>query len=175
MPTSFITRALTFTILTFGCLALAACHSPKGGVLPHTGGSFTYYSTETEPKNVRIVDMRNDEVIFAINIPPDKQLTFDFIEGKGDDPVHTPDLMKWEVLPMGTMTGKLRNAMTVPNAASRKIIVDIREGFEYAQAPNERTNQVQPESETANWGWWSPQGGPVPEAQQNPGTTLYDN
>ena len=175
MPTRSITRTLTVATFAAAAFTLTACHSPKGGLMPHTGGSYTYYSTETQPKTVQIVDMRNDDVVFAINIPPGKQLTFDFIPGKGDDPVHTPDLMKWELLPLGTMTGKLRNAMTVPNAASRKIIVDLREGFEYARADNERLQQVEGEPENTNFGWWSPQGGPIPEDEQNAGTTMYDN
>lgn len=177
MRTRSIIQTICLTTLAAATAALPACHSPKGGIMPSSTGSYTYYSTETQPKSVRIVDMRSDETVFAINIPADKQLTFDFIPGKGDDPVETPDLMKWEVLPLGTMTGTLRNSMTVPNAASRKIIVELRDDFEYAEAPHERPKRINgnDDGEGENAVWWSPQGGPIPEDQQNAGTTMYDN
>mgnify|MGYP006293257393 CR=1 FL=1 len=160
-------------IAAAGALALPACHSPKGGIMPYTGGSFTYYSTETQPKTVRIVDQRNNEEVFAMDIPPGKQLTFDFVEGKGDDPVYTPDLLRWELFPMGTMTGGLRNSMTVPNAASRKIIVELREGIEYAPGGEQRPQQT--DQAKGKPDWWSPEGGPVPEEEDDAAMTLYDN
>jgi len=45
-------------------IALVGCHRPHGGMMSYTGGSYTYYSYETMPKTIRIVDLRTDEVIF---------------------------------------------------------------------------------------------------------------
>ena len=36
----------------------------------------------------------------------------------GKDPVETPDLMRWQIWDVGTRTGSMQNALSVPNAAS---------------------------------------------------------
>lgn len=154
----------------FACGFVAGCHSPKGGAMPASFGSSTYYSTETQPKTISMIDLRTEEVFFEIDIPPGKQLTFDFVSGRGDDPIYTPDLMRYQVFDLGTQTGRLRNAMSVPNAASRRIDVRIRRGVEYAEAPPERPLRTDEVSDRPDW--WTPEGGPLPE--QNP-ASLYDN
>ena len=101
-----------------------------------------------------------------------KQLTLKFYEGKGDDPVYSPDLMKYAILDLGSQSGSLSSALTVPPAASRRIDVYYRHGTEYTPAnaaAHYRTDQV------ANRpAWWTPEGGPMPE-QGNPAMTMYDN
>ena len=67
-----------------------------------------------------------------------KQLTLDFKTGDGDDPVATPDLMRYEIFPIGTSIGRLRNSLTVPNQYSRRIDVDYRAGPETAPPPLDR-------------------------------------
>ena len=46
----------------------AGCHSPGGGMMPMTGGSHTFYSRETRPVTVEVVDLRNKEVIFRMDV-----------------------------------------------------------------------------------------------------------
>jgi hypothetical protein len=141
--------------------ALAGCHSPRGGLLSHPGGSSTYYSSETTQKTVVIIDLRSGEEFFTIDIPPGKQLTFDFVENAGDDPVHTPDLLRYEIWDYPRITGRLTNMLSVPNAASRRIDVFVRQAIEYAEAPPEerlRVDQIQDRPD-----WWTPRGGPIPE------------
>jgi len=108
-------------------LTLAGCYSPSGGWVKRRNVANTYYSTESLPATVTIVDTRTEEPFFTIEIPVGKQLTMDFKEGKGDDPVLTPDLMVYQVFDLGTKIGKLRNSVTVPNSYSRRIDVDYRE------------------------------------------------
>lgn len=149
-------------------LPLAGCHGPGGAFMPYTGGTQTYRSYESLPKTVQLIDARTGDVLFHQDIPPGQQLTIDFIAGGGDDAVQTPDLMRWQVWDGGRRYGKLRNAMSVPNAASRRLDVFLRDGMEYAPVPpNERyrTDQVQDRPD-----WWTPEGGPLPTEDKH----IYD-
>ncbi|MHC4106724.1 MAG: hypothetical protein ACYSTY_01425 [Planctomycetota bacterium] len=140
---------------------MAGCYSPAGGMVPYTGAAQTYYSTERMPKTVTLVDTRNGEVVFAMEIPVGKQLTIDFDSGSGDDPVHRPDLMRYQVFPVGTTIGRLRSSMSVPNAWSRRIDVDVTQETGYTtapRAPQPRTDQDVPP-------WWKPEAGPPPKRE----------
>lgn len=151
-------------------LGLAGCYTPSGGWMPYTGGPSTYFSTQMMQKTVTLIDKRTNEVFFSLDIPADKQLVIDFDAGDGDDPVNRPDMMYYEVMPMGKETGKLHNSMPVPPAACRLVKVDVRQGVEYATSQPDRqlrTDEVQDRPD-----WWSPNGGPMPEDKK---TTMYDN
>jgi len=145
------------------------CHTPSGGWMPYTGGSSTYYSTETSPKTVTIVNLTTNEEVFSLDIPAGKQLTFDFVSEAGDDEVYRPDLMRYAVWDIGTTMGKLNRSLTVPNAASRRIDVAIRSGYEYAPAEPGRELRSDEISDRADW--WTPQGGEMPV---NRSTVIYD-
>lgn len=127
-------RVSSLTMLLASAIALAACHSPGGGWYPYSGGSNTYYSYENQPKTVILIDTRTGEEFFSMDIPAGKQLTFDFVTDEGDDPVYRPDLMRWEVWDMFTYTGQLKNTLSVPNAACRRVDVFLRGGPEYKPA-----------------------------------------
>ncbi|MHC5024002.1 MAG: hypothetical protein ACYTGG_08830 [Planctomycetota bacterium] len=167
-----MSRAVRNVASAAGIFAGVGCamHTPEGGSMPFTGGSHTFYSTETSPKTVSIIDLRTDEEIFKVEIPVGKQLTFDFVEELGDDVVYTPDLMRYEIWPIGTKTGKLRNALSVPNAASRRIDVQVRVGIEYAQSPTDRRLRTDELIDRPDW--WTPDGGPLPDSDT---AELYDN
>ena len=62
---------------------MGGCYSPSGGMVPYTGAAQTYYSTERMAKSITLVDTRNGEVVFALEIPVGKQLTINFDEGGG--------------------------------------------------------------------------------------------
>ncbi len=101
-------------------------------------------------------------------MPVGKQLTMDFKEGGGDDPVQTPDLMRWEVFPIRTEVGTLHNAMSVPDRWARRIDVDYRPGPEYARRPGDEDLRIDGEHPD----WWSSKGGRREDA--NTATRLYD-
>ncbi|MEM7229388.1 MAG: hypothetical protein AAF432_11305 [Planctomycetota bacterium] len=155
--------------LTAGML-LTGCHSPKGGMMPSNNSSYTYYSTETVPKSVTMIDLRTNEEVFSIDIPAGKQLTFDFVEGAGDDPVYRPDLMRYMIWDIGTSTGKLRRSLTVPASFSRRVDIAIRPGPEYK--PAEPGRELRSDEVGDRPEWWTPTGGDVPTNNQ-PFTT-YD-
>ena len=153
---------------------LSGCNyhsTSNGGMWSYTGGPQTIASTETVQKRVRMVDRRSGEVFFSIDIPPGKQLTYDFDRGDGDDQVYTPDLLRYEVKEIGDRNGSLSNAMTVPGEASRMVEVYVRQGVQYANQPPEaaalRTDQAADRPD-----WWTPRGGALPE---NSSHKIYDN
>lgn len=162
--------SLALTLTLAAAAVTGGCYSPGGGFMSHTGGPQTWTSNEMMQKTITMVDLRSNEVFFTIDIPPGKQLVVDFDEGEGDDPVYTPDLMRYAILDQGTKTGKLRNAMTVPNAASRRVEVTLHRGVQYTTAPPElplRTDQAADRPD-----WWTPEGGPMPESNV---VEMYDN
>lgn len=164
-----IRNALALAAACGAAFLISGCYSPGGGMMPRAGGAMTYYSTERSLKTVKIIDIRDNEEFFTIDIPPDKQLVIQFDKGKGDDPVQTPDLMRYEVMVMGTSMGSLHNAMTVPNAASRRIDVYVSQGPEYSKAPADR--QLRTDEVANRPDWWTPKGGPMPDDKSR---NLYD-
>jgi hypothetical protein len=163
-------RPLAIALL-LACGAAGACHTPGGGMTPFTGGSHTFYSTELRPVTIEVVDLRNKEVVFRMDVPPGKQLTLDFRSGEGDDPVYTPDLMRYQVWDLGTSTGRLRNSLTVPAAWARRLDVSYREGPEYAPAPPDR--ELRTDEMEHRPDWWTPEGGELPVGNRG-GSGNYD-
>ena len=139
---------------TIAALAIPGCHRPAGAIMPYTGGSSTYFSYETRPVTVTILDLRTNEEIFTINVPPGKQLTFDFKPGEGDDEIYTPDVMRYEIFDMGTETGSLENILNVPPANARRVDVYYRDEFEYREA--KAGDQLRPEQLVNDPARWSP-------------------
>ena len=155
-------------LLIVAVAALAGCFRPQGSIFSHTGEAATYYSTDDLPTTVTLVDTRTDEPFFSLEIPVGKQLTLDFDEGGGDDSVETPDLMRYQVFPLGTRMGRLTNALTVPDRYGRRIDVSYRAGPE--DAPRRPEEPLR--ADTDRPAWWTPRGGPAPKDR---GKTIYDN
>ncbi len=148
-------RRVVIALFAVACApALPGCHSPAGGIMPYTGGSNTYYSYETRPVTITILDLRTDEEIFTINVPPGKQLTFDFKDGAGDDEIYTPDVMRYEIFDMGTYDGGLNNTLNVPPANARRIDVYYRDEAEYREA--KASDRLRPEQIVNDPARWSP-------------------
>ena len=139
---------------------LAGCYAPDGGFMPGSGRGYTYCSTSMQPLTISIVDTRTQDAFFVMELPPGKQLTFNFLQGGGDDPVYTPDRMIYAVWDNGTVGGHLDNQLTCPPASCRRIDVEIREAPVWPEpdpAVRLRTDQ-----EADRPGNASPKGGPIP-------------
>ena len=163
-----LARSLMLSVAA--ALILAGCYSPSGGWVKRIGAANTYYSTESRPATITIVDTRTAEPFFTIEIPVGKQLTLNFKEGEGDDPVLTPDLMVYQIFDLGTSIGKLRNSVTVPNQYSRRIDVDYRPAPENAAPPPDEALRTDELADRPDW--WTPEGGPRPKDEAK---TLYDD
>ena len=151
--------------------ALSGCYSPGGNIFHVAGSAMTYYSTQLMPATVTLVDTRTEEAFFSVEIPPGKQLTLDFVRDDGDDPVKTPDLMRYEIFKLGTSTGSLKNSLTVPNAACRRLDVDYRAAPEAVPVPHEQALRLDTEANRPSW--WTPLGGERPEADRT--KSAYDD
>lgn len=148
-------------------LAFAGCYSPGGGLFKRSGGGYTYISTEMRPVTITVVDTRTEQPFYKLEIPPGKQLTMNFLEGKGDDPVLRPDRMVYSIFDAGKSTGRLTNQLTCPPAACRRIDYTIRPAPEYRDEPPEFIDRV--DGYGGKPPWWTPAGGPLP-----PETKFYD-
>lgn len=159
-------RALAVAALAL----LAGCYRPQGSLMPSSTGAYTYISTETFEQTVTLMDMRSDKPIFTQPVPPGQQLTLQFLDGGGDDPVLRPDRMVFELQPIGTMTGKLANQISVPAAGARRIDVAVTQGQEY-RVPVTGPYYVPPDAAAA-----AATTGP-PKVIQRPTSTggMYDN
>lgn len=137
---------------------LAGCHSPGGA--GYTGASQTYISSIWAPKTVTVLDTRTNEPVFQMEVPVGQQLSIQFIAEDGDDPVYTPDRMRYQLWEAGTRFGNLESSMTVPPANARRVVVDVRQGPEYPPSDGTTVGRVdRPEDRP---GWWSPDGGTAP-------------
>ena len=161
MPSRSLLLTTTITLL------LGGCFNPRGAFYSHVGQAATYWSTESRPTTITIMDTSTGEPFFTVEIPVGKQLVLDFKEGAGDDDVRTPDLMRYEIFEVGTTIGMLRNAITVPGRNSRRIDVSYRTAPEYAETPSDAPDRVDREKPD----WWSPKGGPRPTDSAH---TIYD-
>lgn len=141
-------------------ILLAGCYTTDGGILPTTGRGYVFISTPTRPVTVTLVDTRNQEKFFKMDIPAGKQLTFKFIEGSGSGSRVEPTKMLWEMWEAKTEFGSLDNELICPPASCRRIDVT------YRPAPEDMTEDAnlmipadfQDQSTGAN----SPNGGPQP-------------
>jgi len=124
---------------------LAGCYNTDGGWMKSTGRGFTYISTPMQPTSVAVIDTRTQEAFFAMDIPPGKQLSLNFIEGGGDDPVYTPNRMVYAVWEPNTYIGSLDNQITAPPYSCCRIDVSYRKAPEWPDADPEvrlRTDQL---------------------------------
>jgi len=129
--------------------------------MPHTGDGFTYISTEQRPVTITLIDTRTEETFFKFEIPAGKQLTLNFLEGKGDDPVERPDRMVYAIFDAGKTTGRLTNQLTCPPASSRRIDYTIRATPEWREEPPEYGDRI--DAVKGKPAWWTPQGGELPK------------
>lgn len=158
-PRSIGALALTLA----ACLWMApGCYAPNGSFMPSSNATFTYISSTWSPKTIRVIDTRTQEAFFTIRLPVGKQLTFRFLEGKGDDPVLTPDRMQWEVWDAPHKTGKLSNQLTVPPSSARRIQVDMRPGPE--EPPDNEDFRLRVDELEDRPDHWTPSGGELPES-----------
>ena len=133
-------RRFAATALLASSVPLSGCYNTSGGYMPMTGGGFTYESTPLLPTTVTVLNScersaqhPNGTPFFIMEIPPGKQLTFNFEEDGGDDPVQRPARMMYSLWKKGTQTGSLDNVLSCPGRDCRKIVVSYRPAPEQAR------------------------------------------
>ena len=143
--TARIPRSLAIHVLAassaLGCLVLNGCYAPDGAMMNYTGQAMTYESNEWQQKTITLVDVRTETPVFSMTVPPGKWLIIQFDKDGGHDPHFAPDLMRYDVKPMGSRTGRLSNSMSVPDAGSRRIDVDVTQIRAYEPTEPERAKR----------------------------------
>ncbi len=156
-------RARVFAFSLSGVVLLSSfggCYRPAGSYYPGTGQGYTYISTEMKPVTITLVDTRTEQPFFKLDIPVGKQLSFNFLGGKGDDPVTRPDRLTYAIWESNTETGRLTNQLTCPPQDCVRIDYSLRKAPEWAETPPEYMHRIDaPQGAPA---WWTPAGGPVP-------------
>ena len=139
-PRRMAVAALLTSSVIMASAVVTGCYSTSGGFMPHTDGGFTYESTQLLPTTVTVLNScdrspthPNGTPFFIMEIPPGKQLTFNFEADGGDDPVNRPARMMYSLWKKGTQTGTLENILSCPSAACRKIVVSYRPAPEQAR------------------------------------------
>ena len=142
-------RRFAASALLASSVPLSGCYNTSGGYMPMTGGGFTYESTPLLPTTITVLNScersaqhPNGTPFFVMEIPPGKQLTFNFEEDGGDDPVKRPARMMYALWVKDTQTGSLDNIMSCPAAACRKIAVKYRPAPEEARPDESYRLQV---------------------------------
>ena len=115
------------------------------------------------PVTVTLVDTRNQETFFRMDIPAQKQLTFKFIEGSGSGARGEPTKMYWEVWEAKTEFGSLKNELICPPASCRRIDVTYRTAPE--DPPVDPTLLIPPDGQPSPDGPNSVAGGPQPNGK----------
>ena len=136
-------RSVTATVgaVLLGLLVAAqpAGCSATGGNTGYKGSAHGWPSTVQRPATVTLVDSRTGEEIWTMDVPVGKVLMTKFRTGKGDDPVHRPDLLDYEVVDYGeTVPSRYTSSISVPDADSRTWDLSIRPAPEYGPRPPRR-------------------------------------
>ncbi len=118
--------------LALATAALAGCGYRSGGQ-GWKDSSETWKSTEFLPVTLTLIDVRSGEEVWTQDVPVGYQIVTRFITGGGTDRVERPDRLEYQTFQNGTHFGKLRSAIAVPPANSRRWEITYRQGPEYAE------------------------------------------
>lgn len=103
----------------------------------NSSDSFTYVSTEYQPKTVSLVDTRTGQAIWSYEIPVGRELVMEFYQGEiatARDHLN-PDTLRWDDFEAGTYFGSPRKRLNVPPSTARRLDVALRPAPEMAAAP----------------------------------------
>lgn len=123
--------ALTAGLSLMGCSI--ASHSEGGG--QNSTDTFTYVSTAYQPKTITVLDTRDGEELWSVDVPAGEKLVVQFLEGRAKKATpENPDVMKWGIGKATKSRLSLRNSMPVPPASARRIDMSLRATPEWPQA-----------------------------------------
>lgn len=120
-----LAATLTAAALSAALATSAGCYYPGGP--GYSADRFTYESTTWQPWTVSIEDTRTGQEFWSVEVPVGQQLVVDFIPGEGAEGDFTPDLMRWQVMPIGHRFGTLANSLPVPPATGRILLPRLRD------------------------------------------------
>lgn len=126
------TRPFIAALAATALLAAGGCQSITG---QQAGGrmasldQYTYESTQYLPQTVTVVDLRDGQELWSMDVPVGYKLITRFYDNKSDNPAY-PDIMRWAVVPLTRKSTLLENKIPMPDSGARRIEVAYREGPE---------------------------------------------
>jgi hypothetical protein len=111
-----------------GTAGLAGCYYPGGP--GYSADRFTYESTTWQPWTVTLQDTRTGQDFWSVEVPVGQQLVVGFVKGEGLEDEFVPDLMQWQLMPIGNRFGGLENSIPVPPANARLLLPRLRKAPE---------------------------------------------
>lgn len=114
-------------LATSGCALIE--DRPAGNM--RSSDRYTYVSTPDYPVTVTIYDTRSKEILWEVDVPIGKKLTFAFYKNRSEDTELRPDLMRWTIADAKNFRNGLNNSMAMPAADSRMVAMSLREGPAY--------------------------------------------
>lgn len=118
-------RVFAAAVVCGAVAAMSACYYPGGP--GYSADQHTYESTAWQPWTVTVRDTRTGEAVWSLDVPVGQQLVVRFREGRGTDDQHTPDMMQWDLMPVGKRFGQgLHNSVPVPPSHARRLEPELR-------------------------------------------------
>ena len=130
--TSLASLALAASL---GAATLTGCASHREGGSGFSNDTFTYVSTTYQPKTITLIDSRDGEPVWAVDVPVGMKLTVQFKEnGAKRSSPDTPDVMIWGLGNATRNSVSLSNRIPVPPADARRLDMSLRDAPEWPQA-----------------------------------------
>ena len=143
------TTAAAFAVsIALSAGLLAGCGGGAGGNAI-SDDSYLYESRPYSPKTVELVDIRTDEVVWAIDVPVGWDLKMDF----GEDSVNGDGVgiarMEWKLVPNQVRGKNQSGSFFGPPRQARRVDMSLRDAPEYPSGDTtEPEIAQQPEEET---------------------------
>lgn len=114
-----------------GLLAgVSGCRLQNPGGRLQSEDEHTFPSTAHEPVTVKLIDTRDQQELWSMDVPVGQWLTIRFYNDRVDNPTK-PDVMRWAVRDANSGDTRLLNQIPVPDRYSRRIVTELRAGPEY--------------------------------------------
>jgi hypothetical protein len=147
------------TILIVAAAILAGCYTTSPQLWETSVENYSWASTSARPVTIVLVDTRDETEFFRMEIPIGKQLSINFAETGGDDPVKRPAKLSWSIWDSTDWFGSLSNTQSAPPMYARRIDYYVRPIGEYAPTPPQMPMRAEP---TEKPEWTTDAGGPAP-------------
>lgn len=117
-------------IMTPAALA-GGCYSPGGTWM--SVDAYCYESHSFQPWTVSVIDTRTRQAVFSIDVPVGQELVMKFSEDDGDtvepgdkpSPIY-PDMLRWDLWPIGQRLGEPQRQVVVPARQHRLLDTKLR-------------------------------------------------
>jgi len=125
-------KSLSLIAALAGGLSLGACSNFSPGGSGFSEDRFTYASTEWSPKTVELIDTRNGQTMWSVDVPVGQKLTLNFDKVYEPEDSGFPDRMKWVIQKIESDSWKGFQTMMAPPSNSRLLQMTLRPAPEAA-------------------------------------------